>query len=103
MKRIAIILLIGIMVTIIVYGVYIRTTKTYTVEVTTQIEKPVEVDALTKRIDDAQKTQEVQINEEAQKAYEKTKTESLNKIELDVRTIYRKELEAKEVELKKTT
>lgn len=67
------------------------------------VEKEVvkEVATLEKRIADAQTASSSAIETEAQKAYEARKQEMLTEIELEVTREYKKEIEAREVQLEK--
>lgn len=67
--------------------------------VTQEVEK--EVDALTKRIQDAQNASSTEIEASAQKAYEDKKSLMLDEIEIRVRKEYEAELEAQRIELEK--
>ncbi len=65
------------------------------------IEKIVEVDTLDKRIKDAQEAEAETIKSAGEKAKQNAETQMLEEIELEVRSVYGKELDAKELELKK--
>ena len=66
-----------------------------------EVEKVVEVDTLEKRIKDAQEAKSDAIRDAGEKARASAETQMLESIELEVRTAYGKELDAKELELKK--
>jgi len=68
---------------------------------TVEVEKIVEVNELDKRIRDAQKAKAIEINEAGTKAENEAERQMLDAIELEVREAYSKELEAKELELRK--
>lgn len=57
------------------------------------------MDALEKRITDAQDAAKADIEAKAQKAYEEAVTKAMLEVELAVTAEYRKEIEAKEAEL----
>ena len=59
------------------------------------------VDTLEKKIKDAQEAKSDAIRDAGEKAREAAETQMLESIELEVRTAYGKELDAKELELKK--
>jgi len=66
-----------------------------------EVEKVVEVDTLEKRIKDAQNAKSDAIRDAGEVARVQAETQMLEAIELEVRTAYGKELDAKETELKK--
>lgn len=66
-----------------------------------EVEKVVEVDTLEKRIKDAQTAKSDVIREAGERAKVEAETQMLESIELEVRQAYGKELDAKELELKK--
>jgi len=72
---------------------------TITEVVTQEVEK--EVDALSKRIADAQSASSTEIEEASKKAYEDKKNLMLKEIELEVRKQYEVELQAERVQLEK--
>jgi hypothetical protein len=72
---------------------------TITEVVTQEVEK--EVDALSKRIADAQSASSTEIETQSKKAYEDKKNLMLKEIELKVRKQYEAELEAERVQLEK--
>lgn len=90
-------------IVLIVGGVFVFPwTTTYQAEVITKTETVTEVKSdLTNRIDEAQAAAMGEVEAAAQAAYDEAKTQALKKIELDVITAYRKEVEAKETQLEK--
>lgn len=68
---------------------------------TVEVEKIVEVDTLGKMIKDAQAVKSDAIKASGEQARDDAETKMLEEIELEVRTAYGKELDAKELELKK--
>ena len=66
-----------------------------------EVEKIVEVDTLGKMIKDAQEAKSDAIRDAGEKAKSDAEQQMLDAIELEVRTAYGKELDAKELELKK--
>lgn len=68
---------------------------------TVEVEKIVEVDTLGKMIKDAQNAKSDAIRDAGEQARKEAETKMLDSIELEVRTAYGKELDAKELELKK--
>lgn len=98
MKRIALVAIV-----LIVGGVFvIPWTETYHSEVITKTEVVTEVKSdLTTRIEEAQAAAMGEVEAAAKAAYDEAKTQALKKIELDVTTAYRKEVEVKETQLEK--
>lgn len=68
---------------------------------TVEVEKIVEVDTLDKMIKDAQNAKSDAIRDAGEQARKDAEEKMLDSIELEVRASYRKELEAKEIELEK--
>lgn len=103
MKRTLIIIVVGLLVGL--GGVYVKDTFNFgTIEYqkeTVEVEKIVEVDTLSKMIKDAQETKSEAIRGAGETARKDAETRMLEAIELEVRTAYGKELDAKELELKK--
>ncbi len=84
-------------------GIYAYSNKVKTIEYiqgeTQVVEKTVEVETLRKRIDEAIIASSTEIESEAQKAYNETKEQEQKKIELQVTSQYRAEIETREAEL----
>lgn len=103
MKRTIAIIVVGLLVGL--GGLYV--TNTFNFETikyereTVEVEKIVEVDTLAKMIKDAQEAKSDTIRAAGETAKEEAETRMLEAIELEVRTAYGKELDAKELELKK--
>lgn len=99
MKRLAIVV---IAVGLILGGIYTikdKGTIEYIQGETQVVEKTVEVETLRKRIDEAIIASSTEIESEAQKAYNETKEQEQKKIELQVTSQYRAEIEKREAEL----
>ena len=103
MKRTAVIIVVGLLIGL--GGLYVKNTFNFgTVSYEKQIvevEKVVEVDTLDKQIKDAQNAKSDAIRDAGEQARIDAETKMLEAIELEVRTAYGKELDAKELELKK--
>ncbi len=103
MKRTAVIIAVGLLVGL--GGLYAKNTFNFgTVSYekqTVEVEKIVEVDTLDKLIKDAQNAKSDAIRDAGEQARKDAETKMLEAIELEVRTAYGKELDAKELELKK--
>lgn len=103
MKRTAVIIAVGLLVGL--GGLYAKNTFNFgTVSYEKQIvevEKVVEVDTLGKMIKDAQNAKSDAIRDAGEQARKDAEEKMLDSIELEVRTAYGKELDAKELELKK--
>ena len=103
MKRTAVIIAVGLLVGL--GGLYAKNTFNFgTVSYEKQIaevEKVVEVDTLGKMIKDAQNAKSDAIRDAGEQARKDAEEKMLDSIELEVRASYRKELEAKEIELEK--
>lgn len=86
-------------------GLYAKNTFNFGKEIfvnqTVEVEKIVEVDKLAEMIKDAQNAKSEQIKASGEQARKEAETKMLDSIELEVRASYRKELEAKEIELEK--
>jgi len=95
--------IITLMVVVILgVGIYIfPQTEEYRATITEVVTQEVvtEVDALEKRVTEAQSASSTEIEQAAQKAYDDEKKRMLTEIELMVTREYRKEVEAKEAEL----
>lgn len=103
MKRTIAIIVVGLLVGL--GGLYVNKTFNFgTVSYekqTVEVEKIVEVDTLDKMIKEAQEAKSEQIKASGEQAKKEAETRMLEAIELEVRTAYGKELDAKELELKK--
>lgn len=103
MKRTIAIIVVGLLVGL--GGLYAKNTFNFEKEIfvnqTVEVEKIVEVDKLQQMIKDAQDQKSTQIKAAGEEARKQAETNMLEAIELEVRTTYRKELEAKEIELEK--
>lgn len=103
MKRTAVIVVVGL---IIGCGVLYTNSafnfgNTIYEKQTVEVEKIVEVDTLDKMIKDAQNAKSDAIRDAGEQAKREAEEKMLEAIELEVRTAYGKELDAKELELKK--
>lgn len=103
MKRTVVIIVVGLLVGL--GGLYVKNTfnfeKTVYEKMTVEVEKIVEVDTLGKMIKDAQNAKSDAIRDAGEQARKDAEEKMLDSIELEVRASYRKELEAKEIELEK--
>ncbi len=103
MKQTIIKVVLGVII-IIIGVVFIRTLNFGDISLNTQtveVEKIVEVNELDKRISDAINAKTIEINEAGAKAENLAEQQMIDSIELEVREAYSKELEAKELELRK--
>ena len=103
MKRTAVIIVVGLLVGL--GGLYAKNTFNFgTVSYekqTVEVEKIVEVDTLDKMIKDAQNAKSDVIRDAGEQARKDAEVKMMEAIELEVRTAYGKELDIKELELKK--
>lgn len=103
MKRTIIVIVLGLLIGL--GGLYVNNTFNFWKQTferqTVEVEKEVVVDALDKKIKDAQEAKSTQIKAAGEEARKQAETNMLEAIELEVRTAYGKELDAKELELKK--
>lgn len=103
MKRTVAIIVVGLLVGL--GGLYVNKTFNFgTVSYekqTVEVEKIVEVDTLDKMIKEAQEAKSDAIRDAGEKARVSAETQMMEAIELEVRTAYGKELDEKELELKK--
>ena len=103
MKRTAVIIVVGLLVGL--GGLYAKNTfnfgKVSYEKQTVEVEKIVEVDTLDKMIKDAQNAKSDAIRDAGEQARKDAEVKMMEAIELEVRTAYGKELDIKELELKK--
>lgn len=101
--RIAVIIVVGLLVGL--GGLYAKNTFSFGNTIyerqTVEVEKIVEVDTLGLMIKTAQEAKSDVIRATGENARKEAETKMLEAIELEVRTAYGKELDAKELELKK--
>lgn len=99
MKYVKIIMVVGLLVGL--GGLYAKNTFDFGKIQIVEVEKVVEVDTLGKMIKDAQEGKSDAIRDAGETARTDAETRMLEAIELEVRQAYGKELDAKELELKK--
>jgi hypothetical protein len=99
MRRIALFaIVVGAVLTALYFS---QSVETFTLPEKEDVVRVEVKDELTERVAAAQSEAMDAIETDAKAAYEAAKNQALKKIELDVITAYRKEVEAKEVELSK--
>lgn len=96
MKKIIIVMAIGFFVTSISTFLYLEKVKKPTEYIREEVTKEIRVDELENRINDAKNASSTEIEVRAKNAYEVAKRQAELEVELNVRTKYRLELEAKE-------
>lgn len=103
MKRIVVIIVVSLLVGL--GGLYAKNTFNFENTIyqreTVEVEKIVEIDTLELMIKNAQEAKSDVIRDTGENARKDAETNMLEAIELEVRTAYGKELDAKELELKK--